>query len=71
MPIHSVYTISKDDPEARNWLAFFRRHGYAGLSNLLIERVFWLEGNINRERLMPLLAAASASASRWRPVARL
>src|SRR3990172_1137629 len=55
MPIHSIYTLSKDDPEARNWLAFFRRHGYAGLSNLLIERVFWLEGNVKVGRLMSLL----------------
>src|SRR5574337_1304331 len=55
MAIHSVYMLSKDDPEARNWLSFFRRHGHTGLTNLVIERVFWLEGNINLERLMPLL----------------
>ncbi len=55
MPIHSVYTLSQDDPEARNWLAFFRRHGYTALSALTIERVFWLEGNANVERLLPLL----------------
>jgi phosphoribosylformylglycinamidine synthase II len=55
MPIHSVYTLSRDDPEARNWLAFFRRHGYSALSGLTIERVFWLEGNVNLERLLPLL----------------
>ena len=55
MPIHGVYTLSKDDPEARNWLAFFRRHGYTALSDLTIERVFWLEGNVNLERLLPLL----------------
>jgi phosphoribosylformylglycinamidine synthase len=55
MPIHSVYTLFKDDPEARNWLAFFRRHGYAALSDLIIERVFWLEGDVNVERLLPLL----------------
>lgn len=55
MAIHSVYTLSKDDPEARNWLAFFRRHGYGKLSNLVIERVFWLEGEIQLDRLMPLL----------------
>jgi phosphoribosylformylglycinamidine synthase len=47
--------MSKDDPEARNWLAFFRRHGCAGLSNLIIERVFWLEGKIQLSRLLPLL----------------
>lgn len=55
MAIHSVYTLSKDDPEARNWLAFFRRHGYPGLGNLVIERVFWLEGEIKVESLLPLL----------------
>jgi len=55
MAIHSVYTLSKDDPEARNWLAFFRRHGHTALTNLVIERVFWLEGEIHLETLMPLL----------------
>lgn len=55
MPIHSVYTLSQDDPEARNWLTFFRRHGYAQLTNLVIERVFWLEGNPNVARLLRLL----------------
>lgn len=56
MAIQAVYALSKDDPEARSWLAFLRQHGCAALSNLIIERVFWLEGNINRDRLMPLLA---------------
>jgi len=55
MAIHAVYTLSKDDPEARSWLMFLRRHGCSGLSNLVIERVFWLEGEIDCERLMPLL----------------
>jgi phosphoribosylformylglycinamidine synthase II len=55
MAIHSIYTLSKDDAEARNWLSFFRRHGYSGLTNLIIERVFWLEGTIHLEKLMPLL----------------
>jgi phosphoribosylformylglycinamidine synthase II len=55
MPIQSVYALSRDDPEARNWLAFFRRHGYSALSELTIERVCWLEGNVNIERLRPLL----------------
>lgn len=55
MAIHSVYTLSKDDPEARNWLSFVRRHGYPGLSDVVIERVFWLEGEVNLELLMPLL----------------
>src|SRR3972149_2293499 len=55
MPIYSVYALSQDDPEARNWLAFFRRHGYSRLSNLVIERVFWLEGTIQVDRLLPLL----------------
>src|SRR5215831_8287338 len=55
MPIHSVYTLSNDDAEARNWLSFLRRHGSAGLSNLVIERVFWLEGEIHLEKLLPFL----------------
>jgi phosphoribosylformylglycinamidine synthase subunit PurSL len=55
MAIHSVYALAKDDPEARNWLAFFRRHGWSRLTNLVIERVCWLEGAIDVEGLMPLL----------------
>ncbi len=55
MAIHSVYALSKDDPEARNWLAFFHRHGCASLTNLVIERVYWLEGEIDVEKLLPLL----------------
>jgi phosphoribosylformylglycinamidine synthase subunit PurSL len=55
MAIHSVYTLSKDDPEARNWLAFFRRHGHSQLNNLVIERVFWLEGDVDVQKLMTLL----------------
>ena len=55
MAIHSVYTVSKDDPEARNWLAFFRRHGHTSLVNLAIERVYWLEGDVAVDRLLPLL----------------
>jgi len=55
MAIHSIYTLSQDDPEARNWLGFFRRRGYTRLTNVMIERVVWLEGSFNLERLMPLL----------------
>ena len=55
MAIHTVYTLSKDDPEARNWVAFFHRHGYSQLSNITIERVFWLEGEVDVSRLQPLL----------------
>lgn len=55
MAIHTVYTLSKDDPEARNWVAFFHRHGYAQLRRVTIERVFWLEGDVNANRLHPLL----------------
>jgi phosphoribosylformylglycinamidine synthase len=55
MPIQSVYTLSKDDPEARSWLSFFHRRGYPQLKNLVIERVFWLEGSVILARLMPLL----------------
>ena len=55
MAIHTVYTLSKDDPEARNWVAFFHRHGYSQLSKITIERVFWLEGEVDVSRLQPLL----------------
>ncbi|MFB3923145.1 MAG: AIR synthase-related protein [Terriglobia bacterium] len=55
MAIHTVYSLSKDDPEARSWLGFFRGHGHPALSNLIIERVFWLEGEVRVERLLPLL----------------
>ncbi len=55
MPIHTVYALSKDDPEARNELAFLRRHGHSSLVNLVIERVYRLEGEIKVERLLPLL----------------
>ena len=55
MAIHSIYTLSQDDPEARNWLGFLRRRGYDRLSNVIIERVVWLEGSFNLQRLMPLL----------------
>jgi phosphoribosylformylglycinamidine synthase subunit PurSL len=55
MPIQTVYTLSNDDAEARKWLSFFRHHGSTRLSNLLIERVYWLEGEIRLEKLIPLL----------------
>ncbi len=55
MAIHTVYTLSKDDAEARNWLAFFRRRNCSGLTNLVIERVYRLEGSINLEKLLPVL----------------
>ncbi|HKS96286.1 MAG TPA: hypothetical protein VJV74_09145, partial [Terriglobia bacterium] len=55
MAVHSVYSLSKDDAEARSWLAFFRRHGHTTLTNLAIERVYWLEGEVAVERLLPLL----------------
>lgn len=56
MAIHAVYTVSRDDAEARNWLEFLRRHGYPSLSGLVIERVFWLEGDVDVQALLPLLA---------------
>jgi len=55
MAIHAVYTLFADDPEARNWLAFLHRHGYGRLEDLIIERVFWLEGSVQLEKLRPLL----------------
>ncbi len=54
MPIQTLYCLSRDDPEARNWLAFFRRHACPDLANLVIERVYWLEGDAEVERLLPL-----------------
>ncbi|HEY6292731.1 MAG TPA: AIR synthase-related protein [Terriglobia bacterium] len=56
MAIHSVYVMSRDDAEARNWLGFLRRHGYADLSDLVIERAFWLEGVVDVDALLPLVA---------------
>jgi phosphoribosylformylglycinamidine synthase II len=56
MAIHSIYTLSKDDPEARNWLSFLHRRGYTHLTNLIIERVCWLEGSFDLGKLLPLLA---------------
>lgn len=56
MAIHSIYVLSRDDAEARNWLGFLRRHGCAGLSDLVIERTFWLEGEVDVAALSPLVA---------------
>ena len=55
MPIHTIYTLFKDDAEARSWLSFFRSHGHPNVGGLVIERVFWLEGEVNVERLLSLL----------------
>ncbi len=55
MPIQSLYVLSEDDPEARGWLSFFRRHGYDRLTSFSIERVVWLEGRVDVSKLMPLL----------------
>lgn len=55
MAIQAVFALYKDDPEARSWLGFLRQHGCTALSNLIIERVFWLEGDVKTDRLMPLL----------------
>lgn len=56
MGICAIYTQSHDDPEARRWLRFLQRHGPRGLGGLTIERVYWLEGSFNREKLLPLFA---------------
>src|SRR5579863_2162408 len=56
MPIHSIFTVSNDDAEARSWCGFLRRHGYGALNELVIERVFWLEGAVDVKGLLPLLA---------------
>ncbi len=55
MAIQTIYTLSQDDPEARNWLGFFQRRGYSRLTSVRMERVVWLEGSFNIERLLPLL----------------
>jgi phosphoribosylformylglycinamidine synthase II len=71
MAIYSVYVSSRDDAEAHHWLTFFRRHGYKGLKGLVMERVYWLEGNLQPERLLPLLAnsvyQSTSSQSRLKP----
>ncbi len=54
MAIQAVYTVSHDDPEARNWLGFLQQHGFSRLTNVRMERVVWLEGRFNLERLLPL-----------------
>ena len=56
MAISCIYTLSRDDAEARKWLQFLRHHGYAQLSELVIERVFWLEGTLDVDALLPLVA---------------
>ncbi len=55
MAIYSLYVLSKDDPEARGWLEMFRRHGHEALKDFIMERVYWLEGDVNLDRLRPLL----------------
>jgi len=73
MAIQAIYTLSRDDAEARNWLGFLRRHGYAGLAQLVIERVFWLEGDVDAGALKPLVAnplyQAAAESSMLDPAA--
>ncbi len=56
MAITCIYTVSRDDAEARKWLRFLRRHGYGDLGALVIERVFWLEGVVEAASLLPLVA---------------
>ncbi|MGH9375780.1 MAG: AIR synthase-related protein, partial [Terriglobia bacterium] len=56
MPIQAFYTTFHDDAEARTWLRFLQRHGYRELRDLVIERVYWLEGSLHAERLSPLFA---------------
>ncbi len=55
MAIQTLYTLSQDDPEARNWLMFFQLRGFQRLTNVRIERAIWLEGSFSLERLLPLL----------------
>jgi phosphoribosylformylglycinamidine synthase II len=55
MAIHTLYVLSRDDPEARGWLGFFRRHGHDRLTNFAIERVYRLEGEVDIGKLMALL----------------
>jgi phosphoribosylformylglycinamidine synthase len=56
MAISCIYTVSRDDAEARNWLRFLKHRGYEDLSALVIERVFWLEGVVDVTSLRPLVA---------------
>ena len=39
MSIQPVYVTFHDDAEARAWLGFLQRHGYAELRDLVLERV--------------------------------
>ena len=63
MAIYSIYTQSRDDAEARNWLAFFRRHGHRQITNVMIERVYWLEGRVDRESFFRCLLIPFKTAS--------
>ncbi|MGH9326827.1 MAG: AIR synthase-related protein [Terriglobia bacterium] len=56
MPIQSIYTLSRDDAEAKDCAALLRRHGPSKLEKVIIERVYWLEGNVCVEKLLPLFA---------------
>lgn len=56
MPIQAIYTLSRDDAEARSWLSFLQRRGHERLTDLVIERVYWLEGRVNSERPERLIA---------------
>jgi phosphoribosylformylglycinamidine synthase II len=56
MPVHAIYTQTKNDPEAKSLLAFLRRRGHTALQDLKIERVYWLEGHVQLDRFPPLFA---------------
>ncbi|MGH9469358.1 MAG: AIR synthase-related protein [Terriglobia bacterium] len=56
MPIQSIYTLAADDAEARKWLSIFRHHGASNLKNVTIECVYWLEGDVCAEKLLPVFA---------------
>lgn len=55
MTIKRVYVRQADDPEATALLNFLKREGHSELKDVAIERVFWLEGSYDIQRLVPLL----------------
>ncbi len=55
MAITTLYVCRKDDPEARRLLNRFRKQGYSGLTDIVIERVFYLEGLDSKDEVQKLI----------------
>ncbi|MGE5551608.1 MAG: AIR synthase-related protein [Bacteroidota bacterium] len=54
MGIQTIYVRRTDDPEAASLLARLRHQGYTRLTDLIIERVYRLEGDCDAAALRPL-----------------